>query len=51
MKRGFVLISLIVFFSGCSYTKTGVKTAGVAFAERHLSNITQLTTDGDNGEA
>ena len=46
-----LLISLLIFLTGCSYAKTGVKAGDVASADRHLKNITQLTTDGDNGEA
>jgi Tol biopolymer transport system component len=51
MKRGFALIGLMVFLTGCSHVKTGVKEGEAASADRHMINVKQLTTDGDNGEA
>lgn len=51
MKRRFALIGLMVFLTGCSCSKTAVKAVDVASADRHMKNIIQLTTDGDNGEA
>jgi TolB protein len=51
MKGRFVWVCLLIFFAGCSHAGTGVKSGDVAPADRHMRNIAQLTSDGDNGEA
>ena len=42
---------LLLLISGCTQRSEVVKPAGPAFVEKHLTNIIQLTFDGDNGEA
>ena len=52
MNRRLVWFFLtLMVFSGCAgqHGKTGP--AGILFDDRHMRNVTQLTFDGDNGEA
>lgn len=50
--RKFVFIVLtVLLLIGCMDKKPVVKTPDAAFIDRHMKNVTQLTFDGDNGEA
>jgi hypothetical protein len=50
--KPFVLCALmLLLISNCAQQSGVVKPNGQAFTEKHLINITQLTFDGDNGEA
>ncbi len=51
MKRTAIIISLAIIFVGCSSRKPSTAPAGSAMTDRHMKNVTQLTFDGDNGEA
>jgi TolB protein len=51
MKLRLILLCVIIFFTGCTYKKTDVNSIQERSEARHLKNITQLTFDGDNGEA
>lgn len=46
-----VLILVSAFVSGCYTEKTGARPMDGAFLDGHMKNVTQLTFDGDNGEA
>ena len=51
MKTIILLLSTTLFFlSGCRMN-TAVKQGEFSFIEKHMKNVTQLTFDGDNGEA
>ena len=50
MKKA-VLLLIVVLLSGCMNRKPDAPIASPVFADRHLKNVTQLTFDGDNGEA
>ena len=50
MKNLFAVLFMIFLISGCPGKNPGTNT-GVNNSERHLKNVTQLTFDGDNGEA
>ncbi|MEW6214137.1 MAG: hypothetical protein AB1478_02865 [Nitrospirota bacterium] len=41
----------VLLLSGCFHKKVSVKSGDVTFVDRHMKNVTQLTFDGDNGEA
>src|SRR4030042_6534814 len=50
--KSFVLCALmLLLISSCAQQSGVVKPGGQEFTENHLSNTTQLTFDGDNGEA
>ncbi len=42
---------VIALAGGCANGKPEVKTGDMTFMDRHMENVTQLTFDGDNGEA
>jgi Tol biopolymer transport system component len=46
-----VLSLIVILLFGCVNKTPEVKAAGPVFSDRHLKNVTQLTFDGDNGEA
>ena len=46
-----IVLCVIIFFTGCAHNKTGAKSTQSLSEDRHMKNITQLTFDGDNGEA
>ena len=51
MKKGAFLLLGVVLLAGCTCKKPETKTAVNIFIDRHMKNVTRLTTDGDNGEA
>ena len=51
MKNIFLFVLGILLLAGCSAKKHPAMTAEGVFTEHHLKNVTQLTSDGDNGEA
>jgi TolB protein len=51
MKKIVTLVSVVLSLAGCHVGKPEAVLAIEARAERHLKNVTQLTFDGDNGEA
>lgn len=51
MKKTVIIFVASLLLLGCVGKKTGVNRSGGPFSDRHLKNVTQLTFDGDNGEA
>lgn len=52
MKRNIALIAVIaVLITGCVHKKEALLSGEDKFIDRHMRNVTQLTFDGDNGEA
>ncbi len=51
MKSTVILAYVIFFLSGSSLVNAEIKTGEMAAADRHMKNVSQLTFDGDNGEA
>jgi Tol biopolymer transport system component len=51
MKNIVTFAFIILLLAGCHAKKTETKTDTAPAIERHLKNVTQLTSDGDNGEA
>lgn len=51
MQKILILLWAIIFSTGCVHDTTAVKSNEFPLGDRHMKNITQLTTDGDNGEA
>lgn len=51
MKKISAIVLSMLLFTGCASIKPPARTAEVAFTDRHMKNVTQLTFDGDNGEA
>jgi TolB protein len=51
MKNLLSFLFMIVLIAGCPARKPGTVLTGENSREHHLKNITQLTFDGDNGEA
>ncbi|HUI46345.1 MAG TPA: hypothetical protein VL122_10240 [Nitrospirota bacterium] len=49
--KAMVLISCIALLVSCASAKPGGWQAVPSFTDRHMKNVTQLTFDGDNGEA
>ena len=45
------IMSTVFLLSGCAITKEVMKKGEHEFVEHHMKNVTQLTFDGDNGEA
>lgn len=50
MKKAVLFLIVILLFC-CVNKKPETKAAGPTFSDHHLKNVTQLTFDGDNGEA
>lgn len=46
-----IATAFIVYMIGGCHSNSAIKTGGSLSEERHLKNVTQLTFDGDNGEA
>lgn len=51
MKKIPFIVLTILLLIGCMGKKPVMKTAEAAFIDRHMKNVTQLTFEGDNGEA
>ena len=51
MKTVVLCFIVLLLISNCSQQSGAVKPEAQEFSENHLKNITQLTFDGDNGEA
>jgi TolB protein len=51
MKKVVLIILLAVLIGGYLMKRSGVKPGKVEFMDMHMKNVTQLTSDGDNGEA
>ena len=51
MKNLLFFLFMIFFISGCPGKNTGTGHTIGEGVERHLKNVTRLTSDGDNGEA
>ena len=51
MKNILFALCTLLLSAGCLKAPSGGDQAAVVPAERHLRNVTQLTFDGDNGEA
>ena len=49
-KTTFILV-LLFLLSGCVEKKELPKSDQYPFMDRHMKNVTQLTFEGDNGEA
>ena len=50
MRRMAFVVLIFFMFAGCVSKNAMIQTGGM-YVERHLKNVTQLTFDGDNGEA
>jgi len=51
MKKIVFTLVMVVALSGCIKNKAPQKADARRFDDRHMQNVTQLTFDGDNGEA
>jgi Tol biopolymer transport system component len=51
MQKSALYLFIIVVLFGCTSKKPGPGTVAGGFIDRHMKNVTQLTQDGDNGEA
>ena len=51
MRTYFTAVLVILLLLGCEQNKPQTKTESASFVDRHMKNVTQLTFDGDNGEA
>jgi Tol biopolymer transport system component len=51
MREVALIIMVAALFTGCIGKKASVRPGDGAFQDRHMENVTQLTFDGDNGEA
>jgi len=51
MRINIVIVLMLFLLSGCAQTKSSVKPGDVTSVDQHMKNVTQLTFDGDNGEA
>src|SRR4030043_1571046 len=54
MKKQIKIITFIFFtilLLSCTTKKEVMKQTNIPFIDRHMKNVTQLTFDGDNGEA
>src|SRR5512141_3092251 len=49
--KNLALIAGIALLLGCTSHKPAAATKPVPFEDRHMRNVTRLTSDGDNGEA
>ena len=50
-RRWFFLFLALAVFPACAGQHGKSNPAGIIFDDRHMGNVTQLTFDGDNGEA
>ncbi len=51
MKSAISIIFLVILFAGCVSEKTTDKKREDKFVDKYMKNVTQLTFEGDNGEA
>jgi TolB protein len=51
MKSILASVFIILVLASCQSTNPGARSSSPAFIDRHMKNVTQLTFDGDNGEA
>ncbi|HLE41810.1 MAG TPA: hypothetical protein VI956_09900 [Nitrospirota bacterium] len=51
MKRTALIVLSVLLFFGCVGKKPATKPAANVFIDRHMKNVTRLTSEGDNGEA
>ena len=51
MRKTVLIVFVIALMVGCVTKKVAVKSGESIFIDRHMKNVTQLTFDGDNGEA
>lgn len=51
LKRNVLVVLAVILMTGCAGKHTAIKHGGVTYVDRHMKNVTQLTFDGDNGEA
>jgi Tol biopolymer transport system component len=51
IKNALPVVVILALFGGCAHESGAPKPAETPFADRHMRNVTQLTFDGDNGEA
>jgi TolB protein len=51
MRKIAFIVFAVLLIIGCMDKKLMTKPADGAFIDRHMKNVTQLTFDGDNGEA
>jgi TolB protein len=51
MKKIALLVLVLVLIAAFFIKRTGIRHVHGEFKERHMKNLTQLTSDGDNGEA
>lgn len=51
LKKTALILGIIFLVSGCACNEEAVKPQESPFVDRHMSNVTQLTSEGDNGEA
>lgn len=51
MRRTILIFLATVLIVGCVNKKAAMKSSEATFIDRHMKNVTQLTFDGDNGEA
>jgi len=51
MRKTAVIVFTILLLSGCVHKKAAMKNGEGPFVDRYMKNVTQLTFDGDNGEA
>lgn len=51
MKKTVLIVLVTALMIGCVTKKVAVKSGESIFIEQHMKNVSQLTFDGDNGEA
>ncbi len=51
MKKTILFFIAILLSAGCANKKAEIKPGPAPFIDRHMKNVTQLTFEGDNGEA
>ena len=51
MRTIFTTIVVMLLFFGCTQNKPQTKPDSASFVDMHMKNVTQLTFDGNNGEA
>jgi hypothetical protein len=51
MRRTTFIVVLLFLLAGCMEKNELSKSGEYPFMDRHLKNVTQLTFEGDNGEA
>jgi TolB protein len=51
MRKATLLAMTVLLLSGCTKENASLKPGDSPFMDRHMKNVTQLTFEGDNGEA